>query len=246
MPMGKTRGAIPPAQGAHGCTWATRVPPTLIVSSTSSQPGSSWAGLALNFAAMGLRPGPSLLSNMRPSDRKPWYLTITSCPGRGDPPLPSLTSKYLTPDSVTPTADFGTAVLATAALGPDVAVVAAAAAAPSRTSRRAATGLAAGTSAAAHHSGSVASTTSITRRSRDPLGAAEKRFPEGSSSTRVGLVFPSPRLFLIIGISAVKASNCRLRHAVRSAWFALGGWERARGPRSSPDALRQECGRRCF
>merc|ERR1719387_1396230 len=99
----------------------TRVPPSFIVSRGSSQPGRSWPDLYL--AAIGLRPGPSDESNIRPLLRYALYLILTRSPACGVQPVvtatglntlqdPSSRSKYFTPPSVSKNLRAGAAALA--------------------------------------------------------------------------------------------------------------------------------------
>mmetsp|Transcript_35400 Transcript_35400/g.115610 ORF Transcript_35400/g.115610 Transcript_35400/m.115610 type:complete len:207 (+) Transcript_35400:200-820(+) len=113
--LGGTRYSEPPSlvsilmpfspYAIAGGTWITRLPPSFIVASASSTPGLR-IGCFLNFAAIGLRPGPSLLSNIWPDGRYALYFSLIRSPACGTqatlkvPHLPTSRSKYLTPPSV--------------------------------------------------------------------------------------------------------------------------------------------------
>ena len=134
-------------------TWMTRVCPIFMPSIASSQPGIIAGGLALNFIATGLRPGPSDESYICPLERNDLYLIFTMSPACGEHGLKGehvsavTLSKNFTPPGVTPTdaALTLTSPLSAAVAGLTARTPAAAAAAVASALRRVLTGRAAGT-----------------------------------------------------------------------------------------------------
>eukprot|EP00964_Phaeocystis_antarctica_P068202 scaffold41322_cov60-Phaeocystis_antarctica.AAC.2 len=134
-------------------TWMTRVCPIFMPSIASSQPGIIAGGLALNFIATGLRPGPSDESYICPLERNDLYLIFTMSPAcgvhglKGEHVSAVTLSKNFTPPGVTPTdaALTLTSPLSAAVAGLTARTPAAAAAAVASALRRVLTGRAAGT-----------------------------------------------------------------------------------------------------